>query len=34
MAGRLADLMVEHNIGVSTLRTIALKRLDSDYFED
>lgn len=31
---RLADLMVEHNIGVSTVRTIALKRLDSDYFED
>lgn len=31
---RLADLMIEHNIGVSTVRTIAIKRLDSDYFED
>ena len=31
---RLADLMIEHNIGVSTVRTIALKRIDSDYFED
>ncbi|MFH1500034.1 MAG: restriction endonuclease [Verrucomicrobiota bacterium] len=30
---RLADLMIEHNIGVSTVRTIAIKRLDSDYFE-
>jgi restriction system protein len=30
---RLADLMIEHNIGVSTIRTIELKRLDSDYFE-
>jgi len=29
---RLADLMIEHNIGVSIIRTIALKRLDSDYF--
>ena len=31
---RLADLMIEHNIGVSTTRTIELKRLDSDYFDD
>lgn len=31
---RLAQLMIEHNIGVSTVRTISLKRLDSDYFED
>jgi restriction system protein len=31
---RLADLMIEHNIGVSTVRTIELKRLDSDYFGD
>jgi predicted helicase len=31
---RLADLMIEHNIGVSTVRTVELKRLDSDYFED
>lgn len=30
---RLADLMIEHNIGVSTVRTIEVKRLDSDYFE-
>lgn len=31
---RLADLMIEHNIGVSTIRTISIKRLDSDYFEE
>lgn len=31
---RLADLMIEHNVGVSTVRTIALKRVDSDYFEE
>lgn len=31
---RLAQLMIEHNIGVSTIRTVSLKRLDSDYFED
>ena len=31
---RLAELMIEHNIGVSTVRTVELKRLDSDYFED
>jgi len=31
---RLANLMIEHNIGVSTQRTLSLKRLDSDYFED
>jgi restriction system protein len=31
---RLSELMIEHNIGVSTVRTVELKRLDSDYFED
>lgn len=31
---RLADLMIEHDIGVSTTRTIALKRMDTDYFEE
>jgi len=31
---RLAQLMIEHSIGVSTVRTISLKRIDSDYFED
>lgn len=30
---RLADLMIEHSIGVTTERTVALKRIDSDYFE-
>lgn len=30
---RLADLMIEHKIGVSTTRTIELKRIDSDYFD-
>lgn len=31
---RLADLMIEYEIGVSTIRTISLKRLDSDYFDE
>ncbi len=31
---RLADLMIEHGIGVSTMRTIEIKRLDTDYFEE
>lgn len=31
---RLADLMIEHDIGVSTTRTISLKRIDTDYFEE
>lgn len=31
---RLADLMIEHDVGVSTVRTIAIKRIDSDYFEE
>ena len=31
---RLADLMIEHDVGVSTTRTIAMKRIDSDYFEE
>lgn len=31
---RLADLMIEHDIGVSTTRTITLKRIDTDYFEE
>lgn len=31
---RLADLMIEHDVGVSKTRTIAIKRIDSDYFEE
>lgn len=31
---RLAELMIEHNIGVSTIRRIEIKRVDSDYFEE
>src|SRR5690606_28112680 len=31
---RLAELMIEHDIGVSTTRTISLKRLDADYFAE
>ena len=31
---RLADLMIEHNVGVSTERTISIKRIDSDYFDE
>jgi len=31
---RLSDLMVEHDVGVSTSRTIAVKTIDTDYFEE
>lgn len=31
---RLADLMIEHNVGVSTEQTISIKRIDTDYFEE
>jgi len=31
---RLADLMIEHNLGVSVAATYHLKRIDSDFFAD
>jgi restriction system protein len=31
---RLADLMIEHGIGVTTVRTVSIQRIDSDYFEN
>lgn len=31
---RLAELMIEHNVGVSTTQTFSIKRVDSDYFEE
>lgn len=31
---QLADLMIEHGVGVADVTTYALKRVDSDYFED
>jgi len=31
---RLANLMIEHNVGVSTERVIEIKRIDTDYFEE
>jgi len=31
---RLAELMVEHNVGVSPVRTFTIKKLDSDYFAE
>jgi restriction system protein len=30
----LASLMIDHNVGVSTMTTYELKRVDSDYFEE
>jgi restriction system protein len=30
---RMASLMIEHDVGVSAVKTYALKRVDSDYFE-
>lgn len=32
--GKLASLMAEYNIGISTARIFEIKRLDSDYFEE
>ncbi|MGH3140032.1 MAG: restriction endonuclease [Gaiellales bacterium] len=29
----LAELMIDHGVGVSTARTFELKRLDEDYFD-
>ena len=31
---RLAELMIEHNVGVSVEQTYELKRIDSDYFSE
>jgi restriction system protein len=31
---RLAELMIKHNVGVTSTATYAVKRLDSDYFEE
>ena len=31
--GKLADLMIEHEVGV-TLRSLRVPKLDSDYFEE
>ena len=30
----LAQLMIDHDIGVSTVTNYTIKRLDSDYFEE
>lgn len=31
---RLADLMIEHDLGVSVVASYHLKRIDSDFFAD
>ena len=31
---RLAELMIDHNVGVTDRETYAVKRVDSDYFSD
>ena len=31
---RLANLMIEHNVGVSTEQVITIKKIDTDYFEE
>lgn len=31
---RLTELMIEHNVGVSTAQVYTLKKIDTDYFED
>lgn len=30
----LAQLMIEHNVGVSTIATYDLKKIDTDYFTE
>jgi restriction system protein len=32
--GRLAELMIEHNVGVSAASTYEIKKIDSDYSTD
>ena len=31
---RLTELMIEHNVGVRLSRSVAIKRLDEDFFAD
>jgi restriction system protein len=31
---QLAGLMLKHNLGVTTSKTILIKKMDSDYFEE
>jgi restriction system protein len=31
---RLAELMIDYNVGVSTRQVYEMKQIDSDYFED
>jgi len=31
---RLCELMIDHGVGVSTMATYEIKRIDSDYFEE
>ena len=31
---QIADLMIDHDVGVSVESTFVLKRIDSDYFEE
>ncbi len=31
---RLAELMIDHDVGVTTVQTYRVKRVDSDYFEE
>jgi restriction system protein len=31
---RLAELMIEHNIGVATEHSYVVKEMDSDYFDE
>jgi restriction system protein len=30
----LVELMIDHNIGVSVVRSVEMKKIDSDYFEE
>jgi restriction system protein len=31
---QLVELMIDHNVGVSAVRSVEMKKIDSDYFEE
>jgi restriction endonuclease Mrr len=34
MEKKLVELMIDHNVGVSLVRSVEMKKIDSDYFEE
>jgi len=31
---KIVELMIDHNVGVSLVRSVEMKKIDSDYFEE